>query len=72
MAQTQALLVIDMQNDFCLPSSPLCVAGAQDCLPLVKEAVELARQKQVPVVWVIREHEPTGKPLQAACQCCMP
>ncbi len=62
MAATTCLLCIDMQNDFCLPEYPLCVAGALGCLPKVKEAVELARDKQFPVIWVIREHHASGAP----------
>lgn len=33
---SSCLLVIDMQNDFCDPASPLCVKGALGCLPHVK------------------------------------
>lgn len=55
-----ALFVVDMQNDFCLPSSKLCVAGAATCIPFVKEAVETARSKHMHVVWIIREHDPAG------------
>lgn len=55
-----ALLVIDMQNDFCLPGSVLCVAGAMGCLPKVVEAVDVARSKGVPIIWVIREHDADG------------
>ncbi|EFJ49526.1 hypothetical protein VOLCADRAFT_59236 [Volvox carteri f. nagariensis] len=54
------LICIDMQNDFCLPTSPLCVAGAMGCLPKVKQAIDVARAKQMHVVWVIREHDPSG------------
>lgn len=56
----QALLVIDMQNDFCLPDAVLCVNGAMGCLPKVIEAVNAARACGIPVVWVIREHDPKG------------
>ncbi len=61
MAQPEVLICIDMQNDFCDASSPLCVAGAMGCLPKVKEAIEIARAKSLPVIWVIREHEPSGR-----------
>jgi len=49
-----------MQKDFCLPEASLCVAGAMACLPKVEEAVACARRRGIPVVWVIREHHPTG------------
>lgn len=60
MCAKGALLVIDMQNDFCLPGAVLCVQGAMQCLPQVIKAVELARQHKVPVIWVVREHHPSG------------
>eukprot|EP00873_Tetraselmis_striata_P000641 jgi/Tetstr1/420905/TSEL_011968.t1 len=60
MAATSALLVVDMQNDFCLPGAVLQVAGAMGCLPNVQEAVEVARGAGVHVVWVIREHDKDG------------
>ena len=61
---TSALLCIDMQNDFLLPDSPLCVRGGMACLPKVKEAISFARQKSIPVIWVIREHHPDGNDVE--------
>lgn len=58
-----ALLVVDMQNDFCLPDGKLCVGGAMKCLPNVIEAVNIARSHQIPVIWVVREHDVSGKSL---------
>lgn len=49
-----------LQNDFCLPGAVLCVKGAMGCVPKVIEAVQLARSRGVPVIWVIREHDPAG------------
>ena len=31
------------------------------CLPKVQEAVEKARKSAVPIFWVIREHDPSGR-----------
>ena len=42
-ASAAALLCVDMQNDFLLPESTLCVAGGLACLPKVKESVAAAR-----------------------------
>lgn len=56
----EALLVIDMQRDFCHKGAPLCVAGAMDCLPRVEAAVDHARSRSIPVIWIVREHHPTG------------
>lgn len=55
-----ALICIDMQNDFCLPTAPLCVQGAMDCLPQVESAIAHARYRSIPIIWVIREHHATG------------
>jgi len=57
---TSALIVIDMQNDFCLPDRVLCVRGALGCLPKVDQAVQSARSCGLPVFWVCREHDPSG------------
>lgn len=59
-ADRSALLVIDMQNDFCLPSAPLFVAGAPGVTAAVAGAVDAARAKGVPFIWVVREHHVTG------------
>lgn len=55
-----ALICIDMQNDFLLTSSPLCVKCGLACLPHVQEAIAAARAKSLPIVWIIREHDPSG------------
>ena len=54
------LLCIDMQRDFLEPGSPLCVKEGLACLPKVIQAVDVARKSKVPVIWVIREHHPSG------------
>jgi nicotinamidase-related amidase len=56
-----ALVVIDMQNDFCEPGAPLCVRGAAGCLAFVQAAVAAARAADVPVIWVVREHAASGE-----------
>ena len=60
MSERQALVVVDMQNDFLLPSSPVCVAGGLACVPQVIRAVEIARTSSIPVIWVVRGHHPQG------------
>jgi nicotinamidase-related amidase len=62
----QALICVDMQNDFCLPGAPLYVACAGDCLPYCQAAIEAARSHGIPVIWVIREHDSQGTILQSA------
>jgi nicotinamidase-related amidase len=55
-----ALICIDMQNDFILPSSPLCVAGGEAIVGNVKAALEKARAQSMHVFHVIREHDKKG------------
>jgi nicotinamidase-related amidase len=62
MPAGSALLVVDMQNDFCLPGAVLEVAGAMSCLPKVQEAVDAARRAGVHIIWVIRLHDKDGAP----------
>ncbi|XP_042501068.1 probable inactive nicotinamidase At3g16190 [Macadamia integrifolia] len=59
-----AMLVIDMQNDFILPGKPLQVAGGQAIIPNVIKAVEVARERGILVVWVVREHDPMGRDVE--------
>ena len=60
LTNKQALLAIDMQNDFVHPEGALPVAGAPGCVPHVREAVAAARAHQLPVIWVVREHHASG------------
>ncbi|CAH9122804.1 unnamed protein product [Cuscuta epithymum] len=62
--RTTALLVIDMQNDFILPGGPMYVRGGEDIVPNVIKAVEAARNRGIPVIWVVREHDPWGRDVE--------
>jgi nicotinamidase-related amidase len=55
-----AVLVIDMQNDFVLPGSPLCVSGAKATLPTIAQLHDHARRNGWTVVHVIRQHDASG------------
>ncbi|KAJ4893758.1 putative inactive nicotinamidase [Raphanus sativus] len=59
-----ALLVIDMQNDFIEEDSVMQVKGGKAIVPNVINVVELARQRGVLVVWVVREHDPQGRDVE--------
>ncbi|XP_045830124.1 probable inactive nicotinamidase At3g16190 [Trifolium pratense] len=59
-----ALLVIDMQKDFIEDGSPMLVKGGKDIIPNVIKAVEVARQRGVLIVWVVREHDPLGRDVE--------
>ncbi|MDD6087947.1 MAG: cysteine hydrolase [Desulfovibrionaceae bacterium] len=59
-----ALMIIDMQQDFVYPSSPLCVAGAASTVPLIQKILEFARSQKWPVIHIIREHHPFGTDIE--------
>ena len=48
-SKTSALLVIDVQNDFC-PGGALAVAGGDQILPVVNAAINQARNAGAPVI----------------------
>ena len=51
-----ALLIIDMQNDFVLPGAPLCVAGAAATIPVIKALLDRARGEGWGIFHVVRHH----------------
>ena len=51
-----ALIIVDMQNDFVLPGSPVHVAGAQATIPSVRKLLDTARSRGWPVIHVVREY----------------
>ncbi|KAH6801474.1 Isochorismatase family protein [Perilla frutescens var. hirtella] len=59
-----ALLVIDMQKDLILPYSPASVKGGEAIVPNVIKAVEVARSRLIPIIWVVREHDPLGRDVE--------
>ncbi|KAL6563247.1 hypothetical protein OROHE_005834 [Orobanche hederae] len=59
-----ALLVIDMQKDFILPGKPMQVKGGEAIVPNVIKAVELGRSRKIPIIWVVREHDPLGRDVE--------
>ncbi|MGI9953085.1 isochorismatase family cysteine hydrolase [Moorellaceae bacterium AZ2] len=59
-----ALLIIDMQNDFCLPGAPFEVTGALQVAARIKEALQACRQHGLPIVHVIRQYRPDGSDVE--------
>ena len=55
-----ALVVIDMQNDFCDPAARLFVAGAPEIVGNVGEVMRCFRAAGAPVIVVLRQHRSTG------------
>jgi len=69
MAPTRcALIVIDMQNDFCAPGGYINkvmgkdVGGAAAICPALQELVQHARQASIPVVWIAADYTPDRIP----------
>ena len=59
-----ALLIIDMQNDFVLPGSPLCVAQARAVIPAIRAVLDLFRRKNLPVFHILRVHRADGSDVE--------
>ncbi|GER45003.1 peroxyureidoacrylate/ ureidoacrylateamidohydrolase RutB [Striga asiatica] len=59
-----ALLVLDMQKDFISPASPVHLKSGESIVPNVIKAVELARNRDIPVIWVVREHDSLGRDVE--------
>jgi nicotinamidase-related amidase len=47
----RALLVIDMQKDFCYESGALFLQDAKRIIPLVKNLIARARKRKIPVIY---------------------
>ena len=68
MTDNYALVIVDMQNDFVLPGSPFCIAGAHDTIPKIREALEGFRHRQWPVFHIVREHRQDGSDVEITRQ----
>lgn len=55
-----ALIVIDMQNGFLNPESPLCILGARATVPACARVIKSCRRAGVPVVFVNRTYRADG------------
>ncbi|KAH9665866.1 putative inactive nicotinamidase [Citrus sinensis] len=55
---------MDMQNDFIADDGLVKMDGGKAILPNVIRAVEIARQRGILVVWVVREHNPLGRDVE--------
>ncbi len=52
----EALLVIDMLNDFCLEGAPLLVPSTAEVMPNIARELKRAREAGVPVIYVCDAH----------------
>jgi nicotinamidase-related amidase len=57
----EALLVIDMLNDFVLEGAPLEVPEARKVIPAIKREIERARAEGKPVIYVCDAHDKDDK-----------
>ncbi len=48
-----ALVIVDMQNTFCLPGAPGEVPTARDIVPAINDLAARVRDLGVPVIWVL-------------------
>ncbi len=64
MTQNVALLIIDMQNDFASAQAVNPVAGAQAVITPLTHLLSLFREKQLPIVHIVRIHEPDGSDVE--------
>lgn len=55
-----AILIIDMQNDFVLPGAPLEVAGAMATIPAIAAFVKHGRERGCHIIHVMRRHAASG------------
>lgn len=57
----EALLIIDMLNDFVCLGAPLEVPNARKIIPAIKREIEEARKNSRQVIYVCDAHEPDDK-----------
>ncbi len=57
----EALIIIDMLNDFVLEGAPLEVPETRKVIPAIKREINHARQNNMPVIYLCDTHEPDDK-----------
>ncbi len=57
----EALLIIDMLNDFVLPGAALEVPAARTIIPVIRNEIEKAHSIGNPVIYLCDAHEPDDK-----------
>ena len=60
----QALIVIDMQNGFLNPESPLCIRDARATVPACAQVIAACRRADIPVVFVNRAYRADGSDVE--------
>ncbi|OPZ87616.1 MAG: N-carbamoylsarcosine amidase [bacterium ADurb.Bin429] len=63
-APKQALIIIDMQNDFVLHGAPACVAGAAATVSVIRRLLDDFRSRKQPIFHVVREYRADGSDIE--------
>lgn len=58
--QKSALVIVDMQNTFCMPGAPGEVPTARDIVPAINDLAARLRDLGVPVIWVLHTNTLNG------------
>lgn len=64
MDKRTALIVIDMQRAYLEPESPLCIPGAAETVPACTRLIQACRERDIPVVFVMREYRDDGSDVE--------
>ncbi len=59
-----ALIIIDMQNDFVLPTAPQTIARAEIIVPNIQKVLASFRSQELPVFHVYREYRADGSDIE--------
>lgn len=62
----QALIVIDMQNGFLNPESPLCIRMARATVPACARVIAACRRAEIPVIFINRAYRADGSDVELA------
>lgn len=62
--KTTALVVIDMENAFIDPASPLCIKHALATVPACGRVIQKARERKIPVFFVNRVYRRNGSDVE--------
>ena len=62
--KTTALVVIDMENAFIDPASPLCIKHALETVPTCGKVIGKARERKIPVFFVNRIYRKNGSDVE--------
>lgn len=62
--KTTALVIIDMENAFIDPVSPLCIKNALATVPACGKVIDKARERKIPVFFVNRIYRKNGSDVE--------